>query len=151
MPTKTSTDAQPTASPELVTEMQAKWMEALTALAQTHQRVAEQLVELTVATAKEGLRTCTELTSNAVEAARAMRPPEAAAAEAGADPFAWYQKGVMAAVEGTQKGFRLLETNAQALTRSAERLHSSAERTGKEIQGALTSCVTRMKDIYTRN
>ena len=150
------TETQGHAAPEMFTEMQAKWMDAMSALAQTNQRVAEGLVELSVATAKEGMRTYAEISSNAVEAVRAARPSEPtpsspSIAELQADPFGWYQKGLLTAVEGTQKTFRLFEANAQALTRSAERLQSSAERTGKEIQEALTSYLSRMKDIYARN
>ena len=47
--------------------------------------------------------------------------------------------------------FRMLEANGQVVTRSAERLQASAERTSKEIQEALTSYIGRMKDIYARN
>jgi hypothetical protein len=67
------------------------------------------------------------------------------------DPFTWYQKGLLTTVDGTQWAFRLMEANAQVVTRSAERLQASAERTGKEIQEVLTSYVGRMKDIYARN
>jgi hypothetical protein len=68
-----------------------------------------------------------------------------------ADPFNWYQKGLLTTVDGTQRAFRLMEANAQVVTRSAERLQATAERTGKEIQEALTSYVGRMKELYARN
>lgn len=157
MPTKSQAEAQGSAAPEVWTEMQVKWMEAVSAFAQTNQKVAEELVGLSVAAAKEGMRTYTELSSNAVEAVRAVRPadggprPYPTITELQSDPFGWYQKNLLAAVEGTQKTFRLLEANAQALTRSAERLQTSAERSGKEIQEALTSYMSRMKDIYSKN
>jgi hypothetical protein len=54
-------------------------------------------------------------------------------------------------VDGSQKTFKLLETNAQILTRSAERLQASAQRSGREIQEALTTYLTRVKDLSGRN
>jgi hypothetical protein len=64
------------------------------------------------------------------------------------DPMEWYQKAMAEAVDGTQKFFRLLEGNAQAVTRSAERLQASAEQAGKGIQETFEATVTRMKDTY---
>jgi hypothetical protein len=66
-------------------------------------------------------------------------------------PFGWYQQGLVALVEGTQKGFRLLEANAQVVTRSAERLQASADQTGQDIHETLTAAVGRMKDIFGKN
>ena len=42
--------------------------------------------------------------------------------------------GLSEGVDNAQKAFRLLEGNAQAVTKSAERLSSTAEQTGKDIQ-----------------
>jgi hypothetical protein len=111
-------------------------------------------VDLSVATAKESMRAYAEIQSAAVDAARGAQPttptyptPE----ELQSDPFSVYQRGLLTAVDGTQKWFRLLEANAQVVTRSAERLQASTERTGKEIQEALTSYMSRMKELYARN
>jgi hypothetical protein len=118
--------------------------------------VLQGCVDLSVSAAKEGMRAYAELQSAAVDAARATAQPVEGTAlptpeELRADPFTWYQKGLLTTVDGTQRAFRLMEANAQVVTRSAERLQASAERTGKEIQEALTSCLGRMKDIYARN
>jgi hypothetical protein len=151
---KSQTDPFNPTAPEFFNEMQSKALEAFAAFAQSQQRVMQGFVDLSVATAKESMRAYAELQSAAVDAARTAQPaatqyptPE----ELQHDPFHWYQKGLLTAVDGTQKWFRFLEANAQMVTRSAERLQASTERTGKEIQEALTSYMSRMKEIYSRN
>lgn len=152
---KSQIDPQAPTGSELFSEMQSKALEAYSAFAQTNQRVLQGFVDLSVATAKESMRAYAELQSAAVEATRGAQPaapaPYPTVEELQSDPFSWYQKGLLTAVDGTQKWFRFLEANAQAVTRSAERLQASAERTGKEIQEALTSYMSRMKEIYSRN
>jgi hypothetical protein len=64
------------------------------------------------------------------------------------DPLGFYQKGMLESVEGTQKTFRLLEGTAQAMTRSAERLQSTAELTGKEIQATVTQLAGKVQSLY---
>jgi hypothetical protein len=152
-PTETHTE---TAS-ELFTQIQAKALDTFAAFAEVNQRVLQGFVDLSVSTAKESMRAYAEVQSAAVEAARTSQPAAPVAPtfptveELRSDPFTWYQKGLLTSVDGTQKVFRLMEANAQVVTRSAERLQASAERTGKEIQEALTSYVSRLKDIYARN
>jgi len=134
--------------------MQAKALEAFSVVSEMNHRVLQELVALSASAAKEGLRTYSELQSATVEAVRTAKPPLAQPEPTEAfqqNPFAWYQKGLLTAVDGTQRAFRLLEANAQVVTRSAERLQASADRTGQEIQEALTYSVNRMKEIYTRN
>ncbi|MBI2203239.1 MAG: hypothetical protein HYU41_05240 [Candidatus Rokubacteria bacterium] len=48
------------------------------------------------------------------------------------------------------KWFHVVETNAQAVTKSAERLQAAAEQTGRGIQKTFTETVDRMKDTYAR-
>jgi hypothetical protein len=154
MATKSHTETPVTAGPELFTEMQSKAMEAFAALAQTNQRVMQGFVDLSVATAKESMRAYAEIQSAAVDATRGVQsatPAYPTTEELQSDPFSAYQRGLLATVDGTQRWFRLLEANAQVVTRSAERLQASADRTGKEIQEALTSYMSRMKELYARN
>jgi hypothetical protein len=139
-------------SPEFFAEMQGKALEAFSILADMNHRVLQDLVGLSASTAKEGLRTYAELQAAAVEAARAPEPalgPESIEMLR-QNPFAWYQKGLLALVEGTQKAFHLVEANAQVVTRTAERIQASAEKTGQEIQETLTASVNRLKEIYAR-
>jgi hypothetical protein len=139
-------------SPEFFTEMHGKALEAFSVLADMNHRVLQGLVGLSASTAKEGLRTYAEVQSASVEAARAQHTPVAPeSVEAfSQNPFAWYQKSLLALVEGTQKSFRLVEANAQVVTRTAERVQASAEQTGHEIQETLTTSVNRLKEIYAR-
>ena len=143
---------QPQLSPEFFAEMQGKALEAFSVLADMNHRVLQGLVGLSASTAKEGLRTYAELQSASVEAARAPHTspgPESFEALR-QNPFAWYQKSLLAVVEGTQKSFRLVEANAQVVTRTAERVQASAEQAGQELQETLSASVNRLKEIYAR-
>jgi hypothetical protein len=143
---------QPQLSPEFFAEMQGKALEAFSVLADMNHRVLQGLVGLSASTAKEGLRTYAELQSASVEAARTPQAPVGPEAldALRQNPFAWYQKSLLALVEGTQKSFRLVEANAQVVTRTAERVQASAEQAGQEIQETLAASVNRLKEIYAR-
>jgi hypothetical protein len=88
-----------------------------------------ELVELSATAAKEGARTCAELQSAALDAAREL--PGAA--------------------DGARRALGLLETDTQILTRSTERLQASTQQASREIQEAFTACMTRMRDLSGRN
>ena len=51
-------------------------------------------------------------------------------------------------VDGVEKAFKLMEGQAQAITRSAERLQTTAEQTGRGIQETYTAVVEKMKGVY---
>lgn len=128
-----------------------KGIETLTLWAEANQRVLRDLVELSTGAAKEGIRLYADFQQSAIDT---FREGQASALrwqstwqEAPKDPVQWYQKTVADAVDGTQKWFQFVEGNAQAVTRSAERLQASAEQTGKGIQKAFTEFVDRMKDV----
>ena len=136
-------------------QVSGKTVEAIGMWAEANQRVLRELVDLSVGAAKEGVRLYAELQQGAVEAVRdgqatAMKW-QASWQDGVKDPMEWYQKTLVGAVDGTQKVFRLLEGNAQALTRSAERLQASVEQAGKGIQETFETTVGRMKDTYTQN
>jgi hypothetical protein len=141
-------------SPEFFAELQSKALETVSVLADMNHRVVQELVGLSASAAKEGMRVYAELQTATVQAIRASQPavgqPEPMET-LGPNPFAWYQRSLLTMIEGSQKAFRLLEANGQIVTRSAERLQASADRTGQDIQEALTSSVSRMKEIYGRN
>ena len=144
-----------TKATELIDQLSGKTVEGLTVWAEANQRMLRDLVDLSVGAAKEGVRLYTELQQGAIEAVRdgqttAMRW-QSNSQDGSKDPMQWYQKALVETVEGAQKFFRLLEGNAQAVTRSAERLQASAEQTGKGIQETFEATVARMKDTYTQN
>jgi len=154
MPTEKSQSQAPVFSLPLQ-ETGGKTLDTLAALAEANQRVVGQLVELGSFAVTERLRTLGELQSAAMEAARsALAPPSPREAfeEFRHDPLAWYRKILLSALSGPQRVLKLLETDAQIVARSAERFQGSAERSSKEIQDAVSGCVSRLRELYaTRN
>jgi hypothetical protein len=145
----------PKKAQEVFGQMTGKAVETMTAWADANQRVLREVVELGAATAKEGVRLYAELQQSAIEA---LRDSQAAALrwqtawQNGAkDPVELYQKALADGVDGAQKAFKLLEGQAQAFTRSAERLQTSAEQAGKGIQESYTTIVSKVKDVYSQN
>jgi hypothetical protein len=137
---------------ELFTQGSARAVEAMTLWADANQRVLRQMAELSAATAKEGVRLYAELQQAGIEALREAHATalhwQSAWQEAPRDPVAWYQRTVTDGVEHTQKWFRMLEGNAQAVTRTAERLQTTAEQAGKGIQESFSETATKLKDVY---
>jgi len=133
-------------------QLTGKAVETMTVWADANQRVLRELVELSTATAKEGVRLCGELQQGALETLRSSQSAAAhwqsAWANGPKDPAQLYQKALMTGVDGVEKAFKLMEGQAQAITRSAERLQSSAEQAGKGIQETYIAVVEKMKDVY---
>lgn len=138
---------------ELMSQFTGRAVEAFSIWADANQKILRELVDLSAATAKEGVRLYAEIQSSAVEAVKEgqsyMLRRQDELQDAPRDPVAFYQKGVLESVESTQKGFRLFESTAQAMTRSAERLQATAEQTGKEIQSTFAQLSGKMKSLYT--
>jgi hypothetical protein len=141
----------PTTTPPFpLNEIGAKTIDAVSALAEANQRVIGQLIELSATAAAGRLRTLGELQSAAVEATRdvfAPVDPREVFDEFRKDPSAWYRKSVRSALGGTQRMFKLLETNTEIVSRNAERFQGSAERTTKEIQDVVSTCASRLRDL----
>jgi hypothetical protein len=142
----------PTQISEFCSSASGKTVEMLGLCAEVNQKILRELVDLSASTAKEGVRLYAELQSSAVEAMKEgqqfLLHRQADLTEAPRDPLAFYQKGVLESAEGAQKTFKLIEGNAQAITRSAERLQVTAEQTGKEIQGAFAQLMGQVKSLY---
>jgi hypothetical protein len=138
---------------EVFAHMTGRAVEAFSMVAEANQKILRDLVDLSASTAKEGVRLYAELQSSAVEALKESQDyllsRQSEIQEAPRDPFAFYQKGVLQTVEGAQKAFKIIESNAQAMTRSAERLQVTAEQTGKEIQATFAQVAGRMKSLYS--
>jgi hypothetical protein len=136
---------------ELFSQMTGRAVEAFSMFADANQKIMRDLVDLSASTAKEGVRLYAELSSSAVEALKETQSyllrRQGELQEGPRDPFSAYQKGVLESVEGAQKAFRMFESNAQAMTRSAERLQVTAEQTGKEIQATFAQVAGRVKSI----
>ena len=136
---------------EMFAQMTGRAVEAFSVLADANQKIMRDLVDLSASTAKEGVRLYAELSSSAVEALKEsqsfMLRRQGELQEAPRDPLSVYQKGVLESVEGAQKAFKLFESNAQAMTRSAERLQVTAEQTGKEIQATFAQVAGKVKSL----
>jgi hypothetical protein len=137
---------------ELFSQGTGKAVEALTLWADANQRFLREVAELSAVTAKEGVRLYAELQQSGIEAVREAQAIalrwQTTWQDAPRDPLAWYQRALTDSVEHSQKWFRMLEGNAQAVTRTAERLQTSAEQAGKGIQESFSEVVTKMKDVY---
>jgi hypothetical protein len=140
-------------SGEIVSQITGRAVEAFSVWADANQKILRELVDLSAATAREGVRLYAEIQSSAVEAVKEGQSyvlrRQSELQDAPRDPATFYQKGLLESVEGTQHGFRLLESTAQAVTRSAERLQAKAEHTGTEIQATVSQLVGKMKSLYT--
>ena len=140
---------------EILGQMSGKTVETMTVWAEANQRVLQEMVDLSVGAAKETVRLYAELQQGAIEAVREGQTTamkwQGGWQDGPKDPMEWYQKAIAETVDGAQRFFRLLEGNAQAMTRSAERLQASAEQAGKSLQETFEATVTRVRDTYARN
>ena len=132
-------------------EFGAKALHAASAIAEANQRVFGQLLELSSAAATDGLRTLGELQSAATEVTRSLFAPvdsRESFEEFRSDPLAWYRKTVLSAFDGAQRTFKLFETSARIVSRDSERIQGAAERSAKEIQQTVSTCASRIRELY---
>ena len=138
---------------EFFSQITGKTVEVFSLWADANQKVLRELVDLSASAAKEGVRLYAEMQAGAVEAVKDgqtfLRRRQTDMQEAPKDPFACYQSNVLESVEGAQKAFKLLEGNAQAMTRTAERLQVTTEQTAKEIQTTFAQLTGKVKSLYS--
>ena len=143
----------PTQFNDFLTQITAKSVEAGSIWADANQKVLRELVDLSASTAKEGVRLHAEMQSSAVEALKESQAfllrRLGDTRDAPKDPLTYYQTNVLESVEGAQKSFKLFEGNAQAMTRSAERLQVTAEQAAKEIQATFAQLAGKVKSLYS--
>ncbi len=137
---------------EIFGQLAGKMVETMTVWADANQRVMRELVELSTATAKEGVRLCGELQQGAIETLRSTQSAAArwqgAWSDGAKDPAQLYQKALLSGVDGVERAVKLMEGQAQAITRSAERIQTSAEQAGKGIQETYATVVEKMKAYF---
>ena len=137
---------------ELFGQFTGKAVEALTLWTDANQKILRDLADFSANTAKEGVRLFAELQASAVEAVKEgpgywlRRQAEVDGWQK--DPFSWYQRSLLEGTEQTQKAFKLLEGNAQAIARSAERIQATAEQATREIQQTFASVAEKAKTLY---
>jgi hypothetical protein len=137
---------------EIFGQLAGKMVETMTVWADANQRVLRELVELSTATAKEGVRLCGELQQGAIETLRSTQSAAArwqgAWSDGAKDPAQLYQKALLSGVDGVERAVKLMEGQAQVITRSAERIQTSAEQAGKGIQETYATVVEKMKAYF---
>ncbi len=145
---KTSNEAQ-----ELFGQLTGKAVEALALWADANQKIVRELSDLSASAVKEGVQLYAKLQSSALDAVKEGQGywlrRQTDLTEWQKDPFGWYQKSLLEGIQETQKTFKLVEGNAQAVTRTAEQLQASAEKTAKEIQETFSSLAAEVKTLYT--
>ena len=142
--------ALPTA--EVFEQLTSRAVEGLSLWADANQKVLRQLADLSTATASESVKVYAELQSSALAAVTAgqdfLLEQQGRLKGLPKDPFITYQKGVLDGVDGAQQAFKLLESSAETVTKSAERLQETAEKASKDIQGTFTALGTKLKTLY---
>ena len=137
---------------EVLGQMTGAAVEMFTLFADANQKILRELVDFSATAAKEGVRLYAELQSSAVEALKdgqTVLLRQQIALQDAPEPALAYQRGVQESVDGAQRVFRLAESNAQAVTRSAERLQVSAEQASQEIQATVAQLASRLPSLYT--
>ena len=138
---------------EMFSKTAGRAVEMFSLWADANQRVLRELVDLGASTAKEGVRLYAEMQSSAVEMLREgqtfVQRRQTDLRDTPKDPLSSYQQNVVESVEGAQRAFKLFEGNAQAMTRSAERLQVSAEQAAKEIQATFVQLTGKVKSLYS--
>ena len=140
-----------TKSQELLGRLAGTAVKTMTVWVDANQRVLRELVEFSTATAKEGVRLYAELQQGAIEVLRDSQTAAARWQDGTKDPISVCQKALSDSVDAAQRVFKLFEGQAQACSRSAERIQTSAEQAGKGIQATYTTVATKMKDVYSQN
>lgn len=127
-------------------------VEGLAVWTDASQRILREMVELSATTAREGAQLCAELQQRMLEALRETQARtvrwHAAWAQPPRDPMAWCERALGETVETAQGAFRLLEGQAEAVGRSAERLQSRAEQAGRSVQDTVTTAATKLRKLY---
>lgn len=122
----TATFSTPTANPaDLFGQFTAKAFEGLGLWAEANQKVLQNLVDLSTATAIEGVKVYAELQASAVQAVK------------GGQDVLLGAKGCLNAAQ--KDPFGMLERTAETVTRSAERLQVSAEHASNRLKTLYTS------------
>ena len=142
-----------TTTAELFDQFSAKAIESVGLWAEANQKVLQRLVDFSTSAAAESVRVYGEIQSSAVQVLKSGQ--ELLLGQSGRlkdfqkDPVGTYQKGVVESLGGAQQAFRLVETGAESVTKSAERLQASAEHASKDIQATFAALGSRLKALHT--
>ena len=138
-----------TASTELFSASTNRGLDTLSLWAEVSQKVAQQLLDLSASSAKEGLRLLTEVQAANIDAARGnlgfVTDRANAVEELQRSPVDWYRTSVLSGVEHAKRNAKVLEGNAQAVARYAESLQSTAATAANSIAEAFETVAERVR------
>jgi hypothetical protein len=128
-----------------------KVIEALTLWADANQKVLRELADLSTTAVDKGIQLHGQLQSSTLDALKEAQGSwlsrQSHLGEWQKDPFGSYQRSLLEGMEEAQKGFKVLERNALALTQTTERLRASAEKASMELQQTFSRLVADMKEL----
>src|SRR5574341_2314372 len=123
---------------ELFGQFSNKAVDALSLWTDANQKIVQELADLSANTLKEGVQLYGKLQAQALEAAKDGQGywlrRQGDFGEWQKDPFAWYQKGLVEGIQETQKAFKVVEGNAQAVTQVAEQLQATTQHLNKSME-----------------
>lgn len=142
-----------TQSNELVSHLIDRNVEAFALFADVNRKVLEELASLGVAATKDGSKLYADIQAGLVEATREgqsfVTQTQALVAEGPADPLSWSQRAFLLTAEGIGRTFKLLESNTQAVTKTAEQIQGNVERASKQVQESLATYTNKLQELYT--
>lgn len=140
-----------TQTQEMLSHFADRTAKMLTVWSEANERALKEIVELAAATAREGVRLCTELQESASEGLQttqaAVSEWQTTWSETSRDPIRFYQSVLATSMDNAQRALRFWEGNAAAVSRSTERWQSSAEKARKDLASALVTAAEKMKAI----
>lgn len=129
-----------------------KAIEALRLWTDANQKILRGLADLSATTVEEGIQLHVKLQSSALDALKEAQEywlsRQSHLGEWQKDPFVSCQRNVLEGMQEVQKGFKILERNAVALTQTTERLQATAEKTSEEIQQTGSRYIADTKELY---
>lgn len=128
-------------------ETAAVGVETMGAWADANQQVTAQLVELSARTTKEFTRLYTQLQQSGFEAWRASQE----------DAFRWqglwlqwYQQAFGESLKNAYRSSRMFNDSVSAVTQSLERLQTTAEQAGRDMQDVFSGTAGKIQEISSR-
>src|SRR5262249_14145216 len=134
---------------QMVTRLADRGTQTTAALTAANQRMLNEVMGLWMETFQLSAQMSMQMQQNALHMLRqgqaAVLRAHMTWPEALTDPVRWYQAVCRESMDGARKAFDAISGTSEAVAASVNRLQSSAERTGTNIEQALTSATSRMK------
>lgn len=129
-----------------------KLFDAMTLWTDANQKILRDLASFSASALEEGIQLCGNLQTSTLDAVREAQgcwmSRQSEWGEWKKDPFGAYQKGLLEGMQEVQKGLRVLEANALAITRAAGRLQATAEKTSSGLRETCFRLGAETKDLF---